>query len=1398
MTGLISVYHPHRKMRVLFFLFFFSVGLSSNGDCQSPVFENLNVEDGLSQNSVLSIAQDSMGFIWMGTRYGLNRYDGHNIKVFQHVNTDKNSLPDNYVTSLYLDRSKTLWVGNIKNLSRYHPETNSFDPYIIGGGDSIEIKGPIRSIIEDKKGNIWVAGSNGLYLLEGRSNNRFNKYVRFTSKDGLASNKINCIAIDKEDQVWIGTDNGLNIMSFDQGKPKIQTVQPDTQNLNSLSSNKITAIFQDQQLNMWVGTLNNGINILDHAYLYGQKNTAFKFAKYAHINSDPHSLINNNIRKIVRGNDGKIWIGTQEGLSIFDPSTKKFNSYQHEAENNKSLSQNSIYSIFKDANGSMWVGTYFGGVNFSTNYKTDFVDYQNTNGPGGINNNVVSSFSEDANHNLWIGTEGGGLNFYDRSSGKFIFYKNKIGDPNSIASNLVKTVLCDKTGQVWAGTHGGGLNLFSPKTKTFKRFLFKENDIETLNSEIVALLEDSKGNIWVGSPNSGLHVLYKNSKEFTSYTITTTEGHTIANPSVRILMEDAAQNIWIGTNAGIYVLPNNHGPCEEFATNQNKKDGLLANSVNCIQQDSKGHIWVGTYYGGLSLFDPIKKSFTGFTKNEGLPNNNVLGILEDKKGFLWISTSNGLSKFDPQKNSFKNYTSSDGLASNEFNNNAFYKTASGQMFFGGFKGFTSFFPADIQTNDWKAPLIFTSLNLSNQFIEPNGKDGILNKDISLTQAIGLKHDQNVFTIGFALLNYIKSDKNRYAYKLEGFDKDWNMTNSPFATYTNLPPGDYRFMVRGANNDGVWSDTRSLKIVVSPPFWLTWWAYCVYALMLSALIFFIARYFFLNALFKKENELHQMKLDFFTNISHEIRTHLSLISAPVEQLVLSTQEDKPVNKQVLILQKNSDSLLKLVTELMDFRKAETGNLHLYVSKENMIPVLQDIYSSFQNMALSRNIKSSLISDTDHIDLYFDKEQLQKVFSNLLCNAFKFTHDGGQVNMMVKEYKNTVEINIVDNGIGIAPENLDKLFKNYYQENDHGAQNTGYGIGLALAKSIVLLHKGNITVESIAAGPERKENRTIFTITLLKGHEHFAPSQIAPNLNKETSNENALPLSMNLSKAEPSSNGKIVLPEKKYSVLIVEDNQDVLDFVKSALNDQYIILDANNGLKGWEKAIEQIPDIIISDIMMPEMDGLTLCKQLKTDERTSHIPVILLTAKSATDNYISGLEMGADIYLTKPFSLKVLSLHIHNQLASLERMRQSIARQILGENVNKEDINVEALPQLSEIDKEFLNKITQIIDEYMDDPAFGVDMICHKIAMSKPVLYKKLKAVSDMSVNDLIRSLRMKKAAELLKQKNLVVYEVAYMVGYSDRKYFSKEFKKYFGKTPSEFIESEKFHEQKSIM
>nr|WP_262903613.1 hybrid sensor histidine kinase/response regulator transcription factor [Niabella beijingensis] len=1326
--------------------------LASVCRAQAPAFSHLTSENGLSNNSVLSIAQDGQGFIWLGTSNGLNRYDGSQIKIYLAEENQPTGLYANNIIALYRDAEKVLWVGTSSGLNRYNDETDNFEKIVLPVSSPVAI----NCIFEDRQGLLWIGTSKGVFALSRGERQQVTCFIT-PEKQDVAGTMVKTIFEDHEGTIWIGSANRLVRMWKTAGRYFYESFFHNNTDPGSLSSDNISTICEDAMHHLWVGTQNSGVNLFEPV-----ARTFKRFSK----NNTSQGLIHNNVRTLMVKNDSTLWIGTQEGLSILNTHTQKVISFQNEGSNPKSLSQNSIYSLYKDDNGSVWIGTYFGGANRADAFTTGFSVIQNDGSRNAIVNNVVSSILEDRNTNLWIGTEGGGLVLYNRQSGQFSVFKNDINNPGSIASNLVKVVYIDQQGTVWCGTHGGGLNALDPATGTFRHYLYKPEDVESSGLEIMSVQEDDLGRFWLAT-NAGIRLFKKSGIDLEPIPVAGID-EKLNRLSPNKVYKDRDGTIWMGGLSGLFTVKGN-----QFSTVSTSLP------VNTFLEDASGNIWAGARNGTLIFYDKKKRTLTPYNILPG-QSRNIVGILQDNRGLLWLSTDEGLIRFDPATKAVLSYNVADGLAGREFNYNSYLKDSRGEFYFGGYRGITHFFPDRIEVNQHKAPLVFTNLRLNNNEVRIGASDGLLQRNISHTRQLIFNHNQNLFTINFALLNFIKSNKNRYSYKLSGFDNDWKQVRNPAATYTNLPPGDYTFSVRGANNDGLWTEPINMKITVLPPFWRTWWAYLIYIMCLAGVLFLVARFFFLRALLKKEDELHRIKLNFFTNVSHELRTHLSLIMAPVEKLLDINHPDPFTTQQLTQIKKNSNRLLKLVSELMDFRKAESEHLRLQVKQQDLLPFLREIYSSFNELSLTKSIHTSFTHDTDTANLYFDEKQLEKVFFNLLANAFKFTPEGGRITLSVRRGENTTEIAIADTGRGIASSYLSKLFTNYFQVADHGMQNTGYGLGLALSKKITELHHGTIRVESTPATPDR-EGHTCFFVTLLHGKKHFEKDSHVTIVHQQQSSipVDESPVAKETAEAVPSS-----LPaNRQHTILIIEDNPELRGLIRQHLETGYFIEQAADGLQGWELATENIPDLIISDVMMPHISGTELCTRLKTDPRTSHIPVILLTAKSTQADQITGLEQGADSYITKPFSTKILELNIRNLLEARRRLQQRTIREFTLRSAQPQPEETDAVR--SRIDSGFLNTVIELIDGHLEDAGFGVEKLSRKVGMSPPILYKKLRALTNMSVNEFIKTRRFKKAAELILQKELTINEVSFAVGYEDRKYFSREFKKYFGVAPSDF-------------
>jgi ligand-binding sensor domain-containing protein/signal transduction histidine kinase/DNA-binding response OmpR family regulator len=1321
-------------------------------------FEHISVENGLSQSGVISIAQDKMGFMWFGTRDGLNKYDGQHFTVFKNSSTDSTSISSGLnIYALLNDSKGNLWIGTSNGLNLYVAESNSFKRFMHEEKNENSISNnTIRCIFEDKKGTIWIGTDNGLNKLITH-----NKFEHFSTKKGLSNNFIKVVYESKAGDLWVGTGKGLNKISFKNENYSNKIIL-------DLDNSEIASIAEDDKNNLWFGSHNAGFSVLNY-------NTQ-TFTFFLHKEENKNSLISNIVRKILFTKDGKLWIATIKGINIYDPNNNTFQLLQTNSDNPKSLNQNSIYDIFEDKAGTVWIGAYYGGINVLYANSSPFNIYKYKTAKNSLSSNVVRPIAEDAANNLWIGTEGEGLNKYNSQTGVFKIYKNSLTNPASLSSNLVKCISIDKNNKIWIGSHDGGLDYLSKDEENFIHYNPDPSDILDMHSKsLVCLLNDSKGRFWVGTLQEGLFLFDPQKNKFQSLLLSKI-GLTLDAKSIKSFFEDSKQNIWIATVEGLFFLGKNESSIKQLPI-ENASIRIL--HINSIHEDSKKNIWIGTYENGLILYDKNKATFKRYTQADGLPSNNVLEIIEDNSNNLWITTTNGLSKFN--NGIFKNYTVQDGLPGNVFNNNSALKNSKGQLYFGGYNGLISFNPADVKENSLASPIVFTNLKLFNKPVSIGDATALLKQNINLTKAVTFSYDQNIFTVEFALLNFIKSEKNKYAYQLDNFEKEWNYVDKPSATFTNLSPGTYKLLVKASNNDGVWNTkTAELLIIVKPPYWKTWWAYIIYAAIFASLLFIIVRYILIKASLKKEHEVYQMKLDFFTNVSHEIRTPLTLIIGPLENLLQYTQDNQFLNRQLLLVKSNANRLARLVNELLDFRKAESGKLTLNIAESNIVVFVKEIYFSFQHLALEHQITYEFESEKTELPIFFDKEQLEKVLFNLLSNAFKFTQDGGKIMIIINERSDSVDIKIKDTGKGITAENKDKIFTNFFQVPDLNSRNIGSGIGLALAKKIALLHEGDLILEDENVHNDVNPGSS-FVLIMKKGSAHFSEKDI----NHSTENIE------DPSQYKNDENVNIVLDDiitrniledgttEKQTILIVEDNADLRTFIKQSLANHFNIVEAENGLRGWDIAVEQIPDLIISDVMMPQLDGLELCRRLKTDDRTSHIPVILLTARSGKIHEVSGLKTGTDVYLIKPFNVQILALNINNLLVQREKLRKKFSQQMTLEPTN---IIIESN------DKEFLEKVIQTIENNLSNENFGVHELSAAIGMSSPVFYKKIKSLADMSVNNLIKTVRLNRAAQLLQQNFLNVNEIAFEVGFNDTRYFSREFRKQFGENPSKYVES----------
>ncbi len=1343
-----------------------------NTSAQELKFRHISNENGLSNSTIECIFQDHLGFIWFGTRDGLNKYDAYQIKVYKHDPKKPGSLSDNYIRCIYEDKNKNLWIGTSNGLNKFDPAHQNFITYPFSKQNSKLHTNIITSVCEDENGNIWAGTyGDGLFLYNAKKN----IFEAFDGETKLSDLRINYMVNDHEGNLSIATDKGLNFFN-----PKTAVIHP----IPEFNQYAIRVIAKRDNQELWLGTEDKGLFCYD---LLTKKTTS-----YRHQNTNPNSLGSDQVRAIVVDAKNNLWVGgINGGLDLLDITNNQFTHYQNEPGNLSSLSQRTVSALYKDRQENLWVGTHRGGINLYSAHADKFRLVQQKPDKNSLSYNDVRTFYEDKDGNLWIGTDGGGLNFWNKKNNSFTHYRNNPFKPSSIGSDAILHIMESSDGDLVIGTWGGGLNIFDKKSGNFKRYTFKSTSPNSISSDYIQKsLEDSQKNIWVGTYYGGLNLFDKKTGTFKRVIYGKDKITQLSGNNVVAIEEDQERNLWIGTDdGGLNCYNLTAGTFTHYFTKDVKKPDL-----RIIFIDSKGRLWIGQT--GLYLFDKKTNTFSLFTDKAGLANEFIKGITEDKKGNLWISTSNGLIKLNPQTLDFKKYNTEDGLQGLEFEANAYLKSRSGEMFFGGINGFNYFYPEQIKTNNYIPPVFLTSFSIYNKEIFAGEKDSPLQKDISLTKEIKLSYDQSAIAFSFAALNYTAAENNRYAYKLEGFDHDWNNAGvNRKASYTNLDPGTYTFRVKAANNDGIWNhEGTAVKIIIAAPFWETWWfriSVFIIFVYLAYLLLNFKRKLEIRAIEeKKREEMHQIQLQFFTNISHEFRTPLSLILGPIDRL-LKEDQDSSFKHFYTTIHRNANRLLSLINELMDFRKVENGALKLKVSKGNINSFIDEVAEEFRDMASEKNITFLVKKDKQSPEAWFDKHVLEKIVLNLINNALKYTPEGGEVvletlgsidnihlsfenelvirsNYPAKKY---VAIRVADNGIGISGESIKHLFERYYRITE---SHLGSGVGLAFVKSLTMLHKGLIMVSSerqqgtelIIALPADKSDypeEETWKEEEMKGGVRLESISYSPEKKPEIEISG-------LSKDQPVTIGK--------HILIVDDNEELREFLKQTLSLNYIISEASDGQEGIEKAAEVFPDLIISDVMMPGMNGIEFCRLLKENTETSHIPFLMLTAKNSIEAEIEGANSGADFYFAKPININLLQLTLKNIFEQKQKLKDHYLK----------NHHTQARELVHSIkDKEFMDKLLGIIDSQLINPDLDVEFLCVEIGMSRTKLYQKIKTITGQSIGEFTRTIRLRKAVEIMTKEDVMLTEVMYRVGIQTQSYFTKAFKKEFGKTPTQFLQ-----------
>lgn len=1381
-------------------------------------FSHLDISNGLSDNQVNAIYKDHKGFMWFGTQAGLNRYDGHEFKVFKHNIKDSTSIPDDYVFNIFEGPDKHLWIKSGSGFSIYNPLTEKFEPFQDKHLKKYKIPGGyLKEIQTNNRGKYYLHLENqGIFCYDAKSN----ATTRYAHRNGIVnslySNEISYFLDDQKGNLWVIYTNGV----LDKFNLKEQRVTNRYFAINKRFAGQVSDfhLSHDSGGNIFIYNISNPFGLY---YLNEKSNTFRYFGK----KPDNSGLSSNNVSSIIEGDDGNIWIGTDHGgINILDKQTYKISYILSKEDDPRGLKQNSITALYKDNNEIIWIGTFKKGICYYHKSIFKFPRNQYLTGKNAIYKDV-NSFAEDSKGNLWIGTNGTGLLYLNRSTGEITAYRNNPANNNSLSSDIVVSLCIDHSGLLWIGTYLGGLNSFDG-TK-FTHYKHTTDPSSLSDNRIYALLADSSNRLWVGTLNGGLDLLDQRTKTFKHFNPTVK--NTLNSNIINCLYEDKRKRIWIGTTSGVSMLDTKTFEFTHLINNSKYTNGLIPGSVQSITEDGRGWMWIGTREG-ISIYNPTTKTYNNLSEEVGLPESAVFELLEDEKHDIWYSSQKGLYKISVvaeggnYKFIYSKYNEADGLQGPTFNVNAAYKTKAGELIFGGANGFNIFRAGQITKRQYPSMLVMTGLEMFNHNIQVgesiNGHI-ILPKTITELDNLTLTYKENIFSLEFALLNYINHGKVTYKYNLEGFDKHWLTLPAEMrkATFTNLDPGNYTFHVKAFNgNDPIPLAESHLKIAILPPFWRTTWAYMLYVLAIGFLLLFIRnrgikklRQEFaleqeriqarqsreqeriqalqLRQQDRKEaerlRELDLLKIKFLTNLSHEFRTPVSLMLAPVDELLRETKENGHYG-QLAMIKRNGRRLLNLVNQLLDFRKMEEQELQLNKSDGEIVSFIKDATDSFYDLAERKQITFAFKSAIENLYVSFDRDKIERILFNLLSNAFKFTPSAGTISVELQKQPHQVEdgwvsleIKVVDSGIGIPKDRQEMIFERFFQnETSSSILNQGSGIGLSIIKEFVKMHGGEILVES------EPGLGTCFTVRLT-----LASSSLLEQEQKNLEDAELPYTEANEKNDQRESSETAIRITNAPLVLLIEDNEDFRFYLKDNLRSFYKIVEAPNGKEGWQKALALHPDLIVSDINMPEMNGTELCKKLKADDRTKHIPIILLTALTTEEEQLKGLETGANDYMTKPFSFEILHSKIKNLLTLHQTFKKTYSRQI---SIQAPEI------EIASTDVKFLNEALPYIDANLHKPELSVEELSKHMKMSRVSLYRKCLQITGKTPVDFIRSVKLEKAAVLLEKSNKSVSEICYMVGFSAPNYFAKSFKAKYNVLPSEYMaEKRKSNKDKDL-
>ncbi len=1367
------------KCNILIFIVLFILHgfLQAQNTC---FFKHITEPPELTYQVISDIHYCSKGFMWFAIANKLYRYDGYDFKEFELHDNTQNTVNEFIINDMYSDSRGNLWIATMNMLKRFDYLHERFINYPLATKrKNSDRSKQILYITEDGDSSLLVGTNNGFFIFDYKKHHA--KLFKHNQDNPNWLNRIIFIMPEGTAKYWIGmpVDFGL----FDTTNNTFVSYLKKIDNKKTAENGTFECFYSDTQNRIWIGTIDSGV------YMYDTKSGAV--SHLYHQPDNKNSLSCNTVWSIIQENKNKFWIGTElKGLNRYDINSNEFINFKPKSNSITGLSNKSITTLCLDSSQNLWVGTW-SGIN-RCYLKQEQFGFIWLDGKEKITRDVKAICLDKA-HYYWIATDEG-LFKLNRNKKVVKHYHYDKTTKNGLINYNVSALAQDANGFLWIGTFMG-LQRFDIDNEKFTSFRNTPNDTtKLLNDFITSIFIDSKNTIWVGT-NAGLHKYNAEKQNFTRFLASDPSINgkpVIKGWNVLCICEDNQNMLWISTEAGLNIY-NLKTSCFEPvpAKIQTATDSL---AIYDIAIDSENNFWFATAEG-LVQYNRKKQQMKRYTTDNGLISNRIHSLLCDKSDNIWIGTTIGLCRLHKATGNFRCFIKADGLENTYFNQAACYNDGN-ELLFGTKTGIVSFSPQKVTLNPFKPPVYIHGFRIFNKPVAIG--DTVmghvpLKRSIMFTDTLYLSYKHSVISFDFVALNYQKSLKNVYAYKLKGFDNEWITTDAKrrTATYTNLPPGKYCFRVKAANNDLVWNNSGDkIYIIIAPPPWKTWWAYTLYIAIFLAVLLLTMRILIIRENLKnsitierieaqKTKEIEQTKTRFFTNVSHEFRTPLTLIISPLENLMDIDERDQQKTNYYQIIHKNANRLLKLVNQILDFSKLESGHLKLRVAKNDMVTFVSETFNGFAFLMQKKNLEAHFYCNLKQADVYFDADKLEKILYNLISNAVKYSTKNASIrlNLILQHHDHTSNIEtaqfqIINSGSGIPPEQIDRIFDRYYQIENKKHTSNGTGLGLAITYSLVKLHKGEISVKSDS------EHYTRFDIVIPVAKDNYTETEIdaqqtIPETDKLADKHSEIKNMVNKESENSQKTGK---QHKTKRLLIVEDNTELRRYLVQQLQTTFDVYEAGNGKQGLRKATNEQPDVIITDIMMPEMDGYELCKILKQQKATSHIPVIMLTSKSSVKNQISGLETGADDYIVKPFNIKIVKLKLKNIIQARNALKANFSKKM---EITPSEI------ALNPMDEQIIAKAMQIVEQNISNTRFNVKDFAKEMAMSKTLLYNKLKALTGMSATEFIRTMRLKRAAQLLASRQLTVTEVSNMVGFSSRNYFTSCFSDFYNCSPSEY-------------